>query len=149
MLYFPKPSKGLKRRKRDWVIPDISVPENQRGPFPLRIVQVRETESPRYVEFDRQTQHGSKTEIWSYFPQIRSNEDALKKIFYSITGPGADQDPVNLFTVDRDSGIVYITQPLDREKQASYTVSNLSAVSSEHRLCPSVTITTGDLWNTS
>ncbi|XP_010790091.1 cadherin-1-like, partial [Notothenia coriiceps] len=93
ILHFRKASSGLRRRKRDWVIPVISVSENVRGPFPLRV------------------------------SQIRSNEDKLKKIFYSITGPGADEDPVGLFTMDRDSGILYLTQPLDREQIAVYKVS--------------------------
>lgn len=30
----------LKRMKRDWVIPPISVPENSRGPFPQELVRV-------------------------------------------------------------------------------------------------------------
>uniref|UniRef100_A0A8C4FCX2 Cadherin-1 n=1 Tax=Dicentrarchus labrax TaxID=13489 RepID=A0A8C4FCX2_DICLA len=91
VLHFPKHGDGLKRRKRDWVIPDLNVPENDRGPYPLRV------------------------------SQIRSNEDKVKKLYYSITGPGADQDPIGLFTMDRASGTLYITQPLDREKQAKYT----------------------------
>lgn len=31
---------ALRRRKRDWVIPPIKVPENERGPFPKKLVQV-------------------------------------------------------------------------------------------------------------
>uniref|UniRef100_A0A7N6BW78 Cadherin-1 n=1 Tax=Anabas testudineus TaxID=64144 RepID=A0A7N6BW78_ANATE len=87
VLYFPKSGEGQRRRKREWVIPDINVPENNRGPFPLKI------------------------------SQIRSSEDKIKKIYYSITGPGADQPPAGLFTMDRLTGVLYVTQPLDREKQ--------------------------------
>ncbi|KAM7385047.1 hypothetical protein PAMP_001145 [Pampus punctatissimus] len=90
VLHFPKSGEGLRRRKRDWVIPDINVAENDRGPYPLKV------------------------------SQIRSNEDQIKRIYYSITGPGADQPPVGLFTMDRNTGILYVTQPLDREKQAKY-----------------------------
>uniref|UniRef100_A0A4W6G5Q7 Cadherin-1 n=1 Tax=Lates calcarifer TaxID=8187 RepID=A0A4W6G5Q7_LATCA len=90
VLQFPKTGDGLRRRKRDWVIPDLKVSENARGPYPLKV------------------------------SQIRSNEDKVKKIFYSITGPGADQPPVGLFTMDRDTGILYVTQPLDREEVARY-----------------------------
>ncbi|XP_062286963.1 B-cadherin-like [Scomber scombrus] len=90
VLHFPKSSEGLRRRKREWAIPPISVAENERGPYPLKV------------------------------SQIRSNEDKIKKIYYSITGPGADQEPVNLFTMDRLTGILYVTQPLDRESQAKY-----------------------------
>ncbi|XP_047459100.1 cadherin-1-like [Mugil cephalus] len=90
ILYFPKSGEGLRRRKRDWVIPPISVSENAGGPYPL------------------------------YVSQIRSSEDAKKKIFYSITGPGADETPIGLFTMDRISGVLYLTQPLDRETQTNY-----------------------------
>uniref|UniRef100_A0A674N308 Cadherin domain-containing protein n=1 Tax=Takifugu rubripes TaxID=31033 RepID=A0A674N308_TAKRU len=91
VLYFQRSGGGLRRRKRDWVIPEINVAENTRGPYPLKI------------------------------SQIRSTQDKLKKIFYSITGPGADQPPTNLFTMDRDSGSLFVTKQLDREEQAKYT----------------------------
>ncbi|KAM8860155.1 B-cadherin [Spinachia spinachia] len=90
ILHFPKSGEGLRRRKRDWVIPDLSVPENSRGPYPLKVAQ------------------------------IRSNEDKVKKIYYSITGPGASEEPVGLFTMDRVTGNLYLTQPLDREVKAVY-----------------------------
>ncbi|XP_065327937.1 B-cadherin-like [Pelmatolapia mariae] len=52
--------------------------------------------------------------------QIRSSEK-LRKIFYSITGPGADLPPAGRFIIDRETGNLYVTQPLDREETASYT----------------------------
>ncbi|XP_064865700.1 B-cadherin-like isoform X3 [Oncorhynchus nerka] len=92
VLEFPKPLVGLVRRKRDWVIPPINIPENARGPFPM------------------------------YMVQIRSNNDKEVKILYSITGSGVDQPPVGLFTVDKNSGFLYVTQPLDRERQDHYVL---------------------------
>jgi len=42
VLTFPKHDPGfLRRQKRDWVIPPISCLENHRGPYPMRLVQVR------------------------------------------------------------------------------------------------------------
>ncbi|KAM9365016.1 blastomere cadherin [Pholidichthys leucotaenia] len=87
---FPKSGDRLRRRKRDWVIPPLAVSENQRGPFPLKVAEVRTT------------------------------EDGRRKIIYSITGPGADQPPVGLFSMDRNSGSLYVTRPLDREEKAQY-----------------------------
>ncbi|PWA22489.1 hypothetical protein CCH79_00017294 [Gambusia affinis] len=72
---------------------DWLVPENVIGPFPLQLAQ------------------------------IRFKEDETKKIIYSISGPGADQPPVGLFTMDGDTGHLYVTQGLDRENQDKYTVN--------------------------
>eukprot|EP00076_Gallus_gallus_P032435 XP_024997973.1 cadherin-4 isoform X2 [Gallus gallus] len=83
-------AKGLRRQKRDWVIPPINVPENSRGPFPQQLVR------------------------------IRSDKDKEIHIRYSITGVGADQPPMEVFSIDPVSGRMYVTRPMDREERASY-----------------------------
>ncbi|NXJ16638.1 CADHK protein, partial [Odontophorus gujanensis] len=80
----------LRRQKRDWVIPPIKVPENERGPFPKNLVQ------------------------------IKSNRDRETKIFYSITGQGADAPPEGIFTIEKETGWMKVTQPLDREHIDKY-----------------------------
>ncbi|XP_042584396.1 cadherin-4-like isoform X1 [Cyprinus carpio] len=89
-LGFARSSAGLKRAKRGWVIPPFRVPENSRGPFPMKLVQIKS-------DFVKETQ-----------------------MVYSITGEGADQDPKGIFVVERLSGNLFVTQSLDREKKASY-----------------------------
>ncbi|KAM3922340.1 cadherin-4 [Leptodactylus fuscus] len=81
---------GLRRQKRDWVIPPVNVPENSRGPFPEQLVR------------------------------IRSDKDRESMIRYSITGVGADQPPMEIFNIDPISGRMYVTRPLDREERSSY-----------------------------
>ncbi|XP_076829861.1 cadherin-1-like isoform X2 [Brachyhypopomus gauderio] len=90
-LEFPKSSSGLSRRKRDWVIPPISYPENERGTFPKKMTV-----------------------------QIKSSMAKETPMWYSITGEGADQPPKGLFTVDRSTGWLFVTMPLDREKKDKY-----------------------------
>ncbi|XP_030645468.1 B-cadherin isoform X2 [Chanos chanos] len=90
VLEFPRALSGLGRRKREWVVPPISVSENSRGPYPFMLVQI-------------QSSHGKR-----------------EKILYSISGPGADQPPVGIFTISRTSGWLAVTQSLDREETAQY-----------------------------
>ncbi|KAM3919448.1 EP-cadherin-like [Leptodactylus fuscus] len=92
MLTFPETQSGLKRRKRDWVIPPIHVSENERGTFPKRLVQ------------------------------IKSNKGT--KIYYSITGQGADTPPEGVFSIEKETGWMLVNQPLDREKYATYTLQS-------------------------
>uniref|UniRef100_A0A8P0P7J5 Cadherin 3 n=1 Tax=Canis lupus familiaris TaxID=9615 RepID=A0A8P0P7J5_CANLF len=80
----------LRRQKREWVVPPISVSENGKGPFPQRL------------------------------NQLKSNKDRGTKIFYSITGPGADSPPEGIFTIEKETGWLLLNKPLDREKIAKY-----------------------------
>lgn len=142
VIYFPKRQKGLKRKKRDWVIPDINFSENDRGPYPCKVSQVRDALLSRMWRFRlSSTALSDFTRIsrfcsfdlfllllmclfQMFFFQIRSNEDKLKVIYYSISGPGATEHPVGLFYMDRTTGNLFVTQPLDREERAQYKVSN-------------------------
>ncbi|XP_074864436.1 B-cadherin-like isoform X2 [Carettochelys insculpta] len=90
VLMFPPARAGLQRQKRDWVIPPIRVPENERGPFPKKLVQ------------------------------IKSNRDKEMTIIYSITGQGADTPPYGVFTIEDKTGWMMVTQPLDREAIDKY-----------------------------
>ncbi|KAE8608682.1 hypothetical protein XENTR_v10011567 [Xenopus tropicalis] len=90
--HHPKSETGLKRQKRDWVIPPIVTSENEKGPFPKRLVQ------------------------------IKSSNAKEIKVFYSITGQGADTPPEGVFTIGREDGWLNVTRPLDREAIDSYTL---------------------------
>ncbi|XP_056090761.1 cadherin-1-like, partial [Rhinichthys klamathensis goyatoka] len=90
VLMFPKSSTGLKRAKRGWVVPPFNIAENSRGPFPEKM------------------------------HQIKSDYSKELQMHYSITGEGADLDPKGTFTIDRLTGNLFVTRPLDRERKASY-----------------------------
>ncbi|KAL6461401.1 hypothetical protein MHYP_G00295450 [Metynnis hypsauchen] len=92
VIEFPKSSRGLRGRTKRWVIPPVRIPENDRGPFPKEIVQ------------------------------IKSSFAKEAKMVYSISGEGADQDPKGLFTINRISGFLSVTRPLDREAKDKYVL---------------------------
>ncbi|KAF4094397.1 hypothetical protein AMELA_G00014620 [Ameiurus melas] len=90
-LEFPK-SGGLRRRKREWEIPPISIPEGSRGPFPMKVVRIKSS-------FGKET-----------------------TMVYRITGEGANLPPKGLFTINKNTGELYVTGPLDREAKDHYVL---------------------------
>ncbi|XP_072135860.1 cadherin-1-like [Mobula birostris] len=81
---------ALRRRKRDWMILVIKHSENEQGPFP------------------------------KYLAQIKSDRQKETTVLYTITGPGANQPPVGIFSINRDDGKIYVHKPLDREERDKY-----------------------------
>ncbi|KAM9224337.1 desmocollin-3 isoform 2-T2 [Dugong dugon] len=76
----------LRRAKRRWAPIPCSMMENSLGPFPLFLQQVQSDAAQNYT------------------------------IFYSISGPGVDQEPLNLFYIEKNTGNLYCTRPVDREE---------------------------------
>ncbi|XP_008259392.2 desmocollin-3 isoform X1 [Oryctolagus cuniculus] len=87
----------LRRAKRRWAPIPCSMQENSLGPFPLLLQQVQSDAAQNYT------------------------------VFYSISGRGVDQEPLNLFYIERDTGNLYCTRPVDREE---YDVFDLVAYAS-------------------
>ncbi|XP_003784815.1 desmocollin-3 [Otolemur garnettii] len=87
----------LRRAKRRWAPIPCSMQENSLGPFPLFLQQVQSDAAQNYT------------------------------IFYSISGRGVDQEPLNLFYIERDTGNLYCTKPVDREE---YDIFDLIAYAS-------------------
>ncbi|XP_005337524.2 desmocollin-2 isoform X1 [Ictidomys tridecemlineatus] len=85
--------KVLRRGKRRWAPIPCSMMENSLGPFPLFLQQVQSDVAQNYT------------------------------IYYSIKGPGVDQEPLNLFYVDRDTGNLYCTKDVDREQYESFELT--------------------------
>lgn len=75
----------LGRVRRAWVIPPISVSENQKR-LPYLLVQ------------------------------IKSDKQELGSVIYSIQGPGVDEEPRGVFSIDKFTGKVFLNDMLDREK---------------------------------
>ncbi|XP_005857145.1 PREDICTED: desmocollin-3 [Myotis brandtii] len=87
----------LRRAKRRWAPIPCSMQENSLGPFPLFLQQVQSDAAQNYT------------------------------VFYSISGRGVDQEPLNLFFIEKDTGNLYCTRPVDREE---YDVFDLIAYAS-------------------
>lgn len=54
--------------------------------------------------------------------QIKSSYAKETAMTYRITGEGADQPPVGIFTIDKYTGWLFVTMLLDREKKDRYVV---------------------------
>uniref|UniRef100_A0A3B1J4Y8 Cadherin domain-containing protein n=1 Tax=Astyanax mexicanus TaxID=7994 RepID=A0A3B1J4Y8_ASTMX len=54
--------------------------------------------------------------------RIKSSHAKETKMVYSITGEGADQPPVGLFTINKNTGWLSVTKPLDRETKDKYVL---------------------------
>ncbi|XP_060029640.1 desmocollin-1 isoform X2 [Erinaceus europaeus] len=80
----------LKRSKRRWAPIPCSLMENSLGPFPQHVQQVQSDAAQNYT------------------------------IFYSISGPGVDKEPFNLFFIDKDTGDIFCTRSIDREKHDQF-----------------------------
>ncbi|KAF3699390.1 Desmoglein-2 Cadherin family member 5 HDGC Precursor [Channa argus] len=81
---------ALQRHKRDWIAPPRKLKENH-----------------------------DYTGLAS-IARIRSDKENYTKILYSLTGPGVDQPPYNVFYIDSNTGAVRVSKRLDREEIAFY-----------------------------
>ncbi|XP_076128645.1 B-cadherin-like [Alosa pseudoharengus] len=54
---------------------------------------------------------------------IRSSYAREVAISYRLVGPGADQPPEGLFTIEKRSGMLFVTKSLDREKTKEYKLT--------------------------
>lgn len=61
--------------------------------------------------------------VFVLFLKIRSDLDEKTRVTYSLSGAGADQPPVNRFTINSDTGAVRVNEILDREEIHQYNVS--------------------------
>ncbi|XP_023443783.2 desmocollin-3 isoform X2 [Dasypus novemcinctus] len=82
--------KVLQRAKRRWAPIPCSMQENSLGPFPLFLQQVQSDAAQNYT------------------------------VFYSISGRGVDQEPLNLFYIEKNTGNLYCTQRVDREQYDTF-----------------------------
>nr|XP_054366207.1 cadherin-4 [Mirounga angustirostris] len=132
---------GLRRQKRDWVIPPINVPENSRGPFPQQLVrpQAAELQAPRIHCTESSGGHGilMKKMIGqkmlvlrsgTYVMTITANDaddrtTANGMVRYRIVTQTPQSPSQNMFTINSETGdIVTVAAGLDREKVQQYTV---------------------------
>ncbi|KAG6933657.1 desmocollin-1 [Chelydra serpentina] len=82
----------LRRTKRRWAPIPSSMMENSLGPFPMQIQQVQSDTAQNYA------------------------------IYYSASGPGFDRDPKGLFYIERETGNIFATGPVDREQYPKFEI---------------------------
>lgn len=66
--------------------------------------------------------------------QIKSDKQQPGVVVYSIKGPGVDEDPKDIFSIDNRSGKVYLNTVLDREKHDRFRVRKQGLDSDQFRI---------------
>ncbi|XP_030017276.1 desmoglein-2-like [Sphaeramia orbicularis] len=87
---------GLRRQKREWIIAPRKLHEN--------------------IDYTG----------YEYIARIRSDKENYTRVVYSLTGPGVDQPPVGVFSVNPNNGYVKIHKKLDREEFAFYHLKGVA-----------------------
>jgi len=54
--------------------------------------------------------------------QIKSDKQQPGGVIYSIKGPGVDEEPLGVFSIDKFTGKVFLNAMLDREENDRYRV---------------------------
>lgn len=62
--------------------------------------------------------------------QIKSDKQELGSVIYSIQGPGVDEEPRGVFSIDKFTGKVFLNDMLDREKTDRFRVGLFPAAGS-------------------
>ena len=62
--------------------------------------------------------------------QIKSDKQQLGGVIYSIQGPGVDEEPRGVFSIDKFTGKVFLNATLDREKTDRFRVGPLPSLGS-------------------
>ncbi|XP_071064610.1 desmocollin-1 isoform X2 [Dasypus novemcinctus] len=91
--------KVLKRSRRRWAPVPCSLMENSLGPFPQHVQQIQSDTAQNYT------------------------------IFYSLSGPGVDKEPLNLFFIDKNSGDIFCTRSIDREQYQEFSLYGYATTS--------------------
>ncbi|KAM9856203.1 cadherin-like protein 26 [Aulostomus maculatus] len=84
----------LLRSKRRWVLSTIEIVEEDPGPYPKEISKMFNTKT-----------NG-----------IQANH------MYRIRGMGVNEEPLGVFSIDKESGVVFANKPVDREEWAFFHI---------------------------
>lgn len=55
--------------------------------------------------------------------QLVSEAAATHNVYYTINGPGYNQNPLRIFDFESDTGKLFVLKTIDREEFPSFTVS--------------------------
>lgn len=115
------------RKRREWILPPRPLKENEDYTGKESIAKARATflSTRRHCWniFHIPAFRFHSLQLLCLF-QIRSDFETHRNISYSLEGIGANQYPFNVFVVDSNTGLIRVTQLLDREVISTYNVSD-------------------------